>query len=494
LDPGKPFAETPEAAQKRHLKIRLRRLGPAVIVHRGATAFAPENSLAACAAAMDYGADGCEVDIRQTRDGVLVLFHDDFLDRLTDGFGAVADLTFRELHSLRPATAYGRPLWSGPVTLTELLDLARKREMLLHLDVKEPGLEGAIVKLLGQTDTWDHVVAVNPPNATSIRSHPRLQLLEYKGPGLYLRRLDVDPQAVRAQLARPGHMILVDDPRVAAEVLRRPPYQAGGYTRTLRLGLNESELRSLPDSAAFVPFHYLAALRTALEAPIEKSLLAILEGRRDQVLSAAPALPPRHDSVARIVEKAWAAQTLGQTGRRSRELIRLLERQLDSPTPHPDWRCDGLDAAVAARALGMLEATGSTPKLVAAFQRTPNQVHDANQRTDGAATAAASFRRKMYIMPALGRLRCLAAKQFLKRYVGLSQEEAANFGPAQSAEATQALLCQNLSRAEIVELLRSPNPTVRGTAILGCIDDLTDRRREALADAAPWALALPRRK
>jgi glycerophosphoryl diester phosphodiesterase len=48
-----------------------RRAGPAVIVHRGAWAFAPENSLAAYAAAMDYGADGREVDLRRTREDVL---------------------------------------------------------------------------------------------------------------------------------------------------------------------------------------------------------------------------------------------------------------------------------------------------------------------------------------------------------------------------------------------------------------------------------------
>jgi len=79
---------SPESDAKRsaqHLRIAERRAGTVVIVHRGASAFAPENSLAAYAAAMDYGADGCEVDLRRTRDGVLVLFHDDMLDHLTCG-------------------------------------------------------------------------------------------------------------------------------------------------------------------------------------------------------------------------------------------------------------------------------------------------------------------------------------------------------------------------------------------------------------------------
>src|SRR5262245_25766645 len=71
--------ETPEAREARRRRVAARRAGPAVIVHRGASAFAPENTLAAYAAALAQGADGCEVDVRRTRDGVLVLFHDDML-------------------------------------------------------------------------------------------------------------------------------------------------------------------------------------------------------------------------------------------------------------------------------------------------------------------------------------------------------------------------------------------------------------------------------
>ena len=80
-------AESPTAREARHRRIAERRAGPMVIVHRGASAMAPENSLEAYSAAMDYGADGCEVDLRRTSDGVLVLFHDDMLDRLLDAVG-----------------------------------------------------------------------------------------------------------------------------------------------------------------------------------------------------------------------------------------------------------------------------------------------------------------------------------------------------------------------------------------------------------------------
>src|ERR1051325_628830 len=82
--------ETPESRAERHRKGEERRKKPCSMVHRGMSAAAPENTLEAYAAAMDYGADGCEIDLRRTADGALVLFHDDMLDRLTDGFGALS--------------------------------------------------------------------------------------------------------------------------------------------------------------------------------------------------------------------------------------------------------------------------------------------------------------------------------------------------------------------------------------------------------------------
>src|SRR5262245_10322159 len=89
--------------QLRHAKVAERRRGDAVLIaHRGASTLARENTLDAYAAAMDYGADGCEIDLRRTTDGVLVLFHDDMLDRLTDGFGRVEDLSYSELLGLHP--------------------------------------------------------------------------------------------------------------------------------------------------------------------------------------------------------------------------------------------------------------------------------------------------------------------------------------------------------------------------------------------------------
>src|ERR1051325_12072574 len=99
--------ESASARVARHAKVAERRAGTVLIAHRGACTLATENTLEAYAAAMDYGADGCEVDIRRAADGVLVMFHDDMLDHLTDGFGKAEDLAYPELLALHPQLVLG---------------------------------------------------------------------------------------------------------------------------------------------------------------------------------------------------------------------------------------------------------------------------------------------------------------------------------------------------------------------------------------------------
>lgn len=73
---------------------------PPVLGHRGASAAAPENTLAAFRLARQTGANGVELDVRLSRDGVPVVIHDDTVDRTTNGHGRVSDLTVLELRQL----------------------------------------------------------------------------------------------------------------------------------------------------------------------------------------------------------------------------------------------------------------------------------------------------------------------------------------------------------------------------------------------------------
>ena len=74
--------------------------GPRVIAHRGGRGLWPENTLYAFRKAADLGVDVLEMDIRQTADGILVVLHDETVDRTTDGSGPVAALTLSQLQQL----------------------------------------------------------------------------------------------------------------------------------------------------------------------------------------------------------------------------------------------------------------------------------------------------------------------------------------------------------------------------------------------------------
>jgi hypothetical protein len=360
--------ESPQLQKKRHVLIADRRAKPIVMVHRGMSAAAPENTLEAYAAAMDFGADGCEIDLRRTADGVLVLFHDDMLDRLTHGFGAVNQLTYYELLALEPRLLFGHATnETRPPTFVALLALARQRAMLLHLDVKEPNLDDEIASLLEAADVWDHVIAVNTQMAPKLSKHPKIKMLRYKT-GLYQERRDVDPEKVHASLPLPGEMIIVDDPRVAARELQRPAFDPV----PLPDGLHSSWPPRFISSTGgdLIPAAHLRAFASRMSDDPEMLLATLATNNLAERQNVQGSAQDQRTRTERILERAWAAQKLGMLGKRSRSVTDRLIFQVMHPSWHTNWMYHGLDGALAARALGEMDAKEFAPQLVAAFQRT----------------------------------------------------------------------------------------------------------------------------
>jgi glycerophosphoryl diester phosphodiesterase len=108
-----------------------------VTAHRGFSGDAPENTLAAFRKAMEVGSDMIELDVRFSKDGQVVVIHDDTLDRTTNGRGEVSDYTLRELKQL-DAGSWFAPQFSGePIpTLKEVLEFA-KGKTLLNIEIKD---------------------------------------------------------------------------------------------------------------------------------------------------------------------------------------------------------------------------------------------------------------------------------------------------------------------------------------------------------------------
>ena len=101
------------------------------IAHRGASAYAPENSLEAFSKAAEMGADMVEIDIRVTADGVPVVSHDSTLKRVFGVEGVIAEKTLAELHALTPPGVEPIP------TFDDVAHACSMREVGLYLDIKD---------------------------------------------------------------------------------------------------------------------------------------------------------------------------------------------------------------------------------------------------------------------------------------------------------------------------------------------------------------------
>jgi glycerophosphoryl diester phosphodiesterase len=114
-----------------------------LIAHRGASGHAPENTLAAFRKAVSLGVSFIETDLQLTRDTRLVAIHDDTVNRTTNGQGAVHDLTLEEIRKLDAGSWFGSEFAGERVpTLDEILDFAKKNDVVFYLELKPAGSWG----------------------------------------------------------------------------------------------------------------------------------------------------------------------------------------------------------------------------------------------------------------------------------------------------------------------------------------------------------------
>jgi glycerophosphoryl diester phosphodiesterase len=136
---------------------------PLIIGHRGASALAPENTLAAFRRAIDDGADGIEFDVRLAKDGVAVIFHDATLNRTGLRDGSIADLTSVELATIDIGSWFNKMESSSAnssfaaqkvPTLSETLEFLKDFKGLIYIELKCKDAElGALVAAVCQACT-----------------------------------------------------------------------------------------------------------------------------------------------------------------------------------------------------------------------------------------------------------------------------------------------------------------------------------------------------
>jgi glycerophosphoryl diester phosphodiesterase len=135
-----------------------------VIAHRGASGYAPENTLAAFRIAAEMGAEYVETDLQLTRDGRLVAIHDETLERTTDGRGPVAGATLEELRKLDAGRWFrGSRDFAGEriPTIEEVLAFGRETDVGLYLEMKVAGGERALVDALRAANCVERAVVLS---------------------------------------------------------------------------------------------------------------------------------------------------------------------------------------------------------------------------------------------------------------------------------------------------------------------------------------------
>jgi glycerophosphoryl diester phosphodiesterase len=122
-----------------------------LIAHRGGSLEAPENTMAAFRHAIEIGMKYVELDVQLTRDGEMVVIHDETLDRTTDGSGAVQDYTLEELREFDAGIKFSEEFRGERIpTVREVMELCTLRGVGVVVEIKEPGInKGVEEKLAG---------------------------------------------------------------------------------------------------------------------------------------------------------------------------------------------------------------------------------------------------------------------------------------------------------------------------------------------------------
>ncbi len=125
-----------------------------IFAHRGFSRSYPENTLLAFGEALRTGCDGIELDVQLSKDGRLVVFHDETVDRTTDGTGKVRDLSLEELQRLDASAGFkGRFGKNAIPTLEAYFDLVADSGVVTNIELKNgiypyPGMERALTRLI----------------------------------------------------------------------------------------------------------------------------------------------------------------------------------------------------------------------------------------------------------------------------------------------------------------------------------------------------------
>lgn len=226
--------------------------GTAIIAHRGASAHAPENTLAAFKLALEQGADGVELDAKLTSDGQIVVIHDQTVDRTTGAHGVVRTMTLAQLKAL-DAGSFFAPAFAGePIPTLEEVFLAVGAQTLINVEITNytsvwDALPDRICDLVMRLGLQEHIIfsSFHPLNLMRVKRRlpdvPVAILTEPGAAGRLLRgglgRL-VAPEFVHPHYSDVDEETLARDHRRGRRVNAWTVDQPEDIRRLLRIGID----------------------------------------------------------------------------------------------------------------------------------------------------------------------------------------------------------------------------------------------------------------
>jgi glycerophosphoryl diester phosphodiesterase len=173
--------------------------------HRGVPQEAPENTLSGFRQALEHSLDGVELDVQLCRTGELVVFHDETVNKVTNGFGRVSELSFDELRRLDAGVRFGKEFEGEQIpSLEEVLELLGGR-MLINIELKtralhDDGLEAKVARVIQKMKLQSSVIfsSFNPCS---------LWCMQRQNPDFSLALLFSDDQPIHLRRAWATHIL-----------------------------------------------------------------------------------------------------------------------------------------------------------------------------------------------------------------------------------------------------------------------------------------------
>ena len=129
-----------------------------VYAHRGASAYVPENTKIAFEKALELNANGIELDLQKTKDGKIVIFHDDVIDNKSNGKGKISEYTYQELLNFDFGSWFDSKYKNEKILLFE--DFAKEflnKDLTFAIELKVLGIENDTLDIINKYKTHDNI-------------------------------------------------------------------------------------------------------------------------------------------------------------------------------------------------------------------------------------------------------------------------------------------------------------------------------------------------